>query len=87
VITPYTNGTDFEYLVAVYFQSQGYLVRRWLLYRDNGNEITEVDIYGIEFIRPFLSNTIICDCKDKAKPKLVERRNSNCQKKGNPIEK
>lgn len=73
MITTYTFGSDFEYSVAAYFQLQGYLVRKGLLYYENHSEITEVDIYATKFVRPFLSNTIVCDCKDKARPKPVER--------------
>lgn len=73
MLTTYTSGTEFEYLVAAYFQSQGYLVRRGLVYLENGNEIVELDIYGIKFLRPFLSSTIVCDCKDRVRPKPIER--------------
>ena len=73
MITTYASGSEFEYLVATYFQLQGYLVRKGLLYYENHSAITEIDIYAIKFIRPFLSNTVVCDCKDKAKPKPVER--------------
>jgi len=73
MITTYTSGSDFEYLVATYFQLQGYLVRKGLLYNENHLEITDIDIYAIKFIKPFLSNSIVCDCKDKSRPKPVER--------------
>lgn len=73
MIMTYTSGSDFEYLVATYFQLQGYLVRKGLLYKENRIAITDIDIYAIKFVRPFLSSTIVCDCKDRARPKPVER--------------
>lgn len=69
-----SKGLNFENKVVEYFRSQGYLAKRGIALTTNGKQdATDIDVYGIKFIYPFVETTLICDCKDKARPKPFER--------------
>ena len=69
------RGFRLEYLTLAVFQAQGFLVRRSvpLKYGSNNQHATDIDVLGIKFTNPFQPNLIVCDCKDKARPKPFER--------------
>lgn len=69
-----SKGFDFENKVVEYFRSQGYLAKRGIsLTTENKQDATDIDVYGTKFIYPFIETTLICDCKNKARPKPFER--------------
>ncbi len=72
---PFKSGNPVEYLVGAVFQGQGYLVRRSVPLRmsSSGRDITDVDLLGIKFTRPYQLHRIICDCKDRQKSRPYER--------------
>jgi hypothetical protein len=69
---PFQAGNHIEYLVAAVFQGEGYLVRRAVPLKI-ADDVTNIDILGIKFTKPFQPHRIICDCKDRRKSKPYER--------------
>ena len=68
------KGTGFEYDVCQLFTEQNYFTRRSIPIRSTINQdITDVDVLGIKYTYPFEKKVIICDCKNKVKPKPFER--------------
>lgn len=69
------RGDSLEYLVAAVFQGQGYLVRRSIPLREDGRgqDATDIDVLGFRFAPPLQQHIVICDCKDKQRPKPYER--------------
>ncbi len=72
---PVDKGDYLEYRISGVFQSQGYLTRRAIPLKQAGNkqDATDIDVLGIIFTAPFQGHRIICDCKNKSKPKPFER--------------
>ena len=72
---PASRGPRMEYLVAAVLQGEGYLVRRALAIRSGptGQDVTDIDVIGFRFSRPFQMHRVICDCKEKGRPKPFER--------------
>lgn len=69
-----SKGFSFENKVVEYFRSQGYLAKRGIpLTTESKQDATDIDVYGTKFIYPFIETTLICDCKNKAKPRPFER--------------
>jgi hypothetical protein len=64
-----------EYLAALVFQAQGYLVRRCipLQFGPPGTDATDIDVLGVRFTEPFQMHRIICDCKDRQRSRPYER--------------
>lgn len=69
------RGPRMEYLVAAVLQGEGYLVRRALpvQFGPEKQDVTDVDVIGLRFSRPFQLHQVICDCKDKRISKPFER--------------
>jgi hypothetical protein len=69
------RGDPMEYLAALVFQAQGYLVRRAvpLQYEPQGTAATDIDLVGIRFTQPFQVHRIICDCKNRQRSRPYER--------------
>lgn len=68
------KGFDFENSLVSFFRSQGYLAKRGIpLVVENSQDATDVDVYGMKFTYPFIETNLVCDCKNKAKPKPFER--------------
>jgi hypothetical protein len=69
------RGDPMEFLTALVFQAQGYLVRRSvpLQYGPSGADVTDIDVLGIKFTEPFQIHRIICDCKDRQRSRPYER--------------
>ena len=68
------KGTKFEYDVCQLFSEQNYFTRRSIPIKSTVNQdVTDIDVLGIKYTYPFEKKVIICDCKNKAKPKPFER--------------
>lgn len=68
------KGTEFEYNVCQLFTEQGYFTRRSIPVKSTvDQDITDIDVLGIKYTYPFEKKVIICDCKNKVKPKPFER--------------
>lgn len=68
------KGTDFEYSICQLFAEQNYFTRRSIPIKSVINQdITDIDVLGIKYTYPFEKKMIICDCKNKVKPKPFER--------------
>lgn len=68
------KGIGFEYDVCQLFTEQNYFTRRSIPIRSTINQdITDIDVLGIKYTYPFEKKVIICDCKNKVKPKPFER--------------
>lgn len=69
------RGQRLEFLVSAVFQGQGYLVRRGIPLRHGvgGEDATDIDVMGVRFTPPFQHHLIICDCKERQRPRAYER--------------
>jgi len=68
------RGTDFEYQLCKLFQKQGFFVRRAIPVKtDELKDVTDVDVLAINTLPMFRYTKVICDCKNKQKPKPYER--------------
>lgn len=68
------KGTEFEYDICQMFSEQTYFTRRSIpVVSIAGQDITDIDVLGIKYTYPFEKNLIICDCKNKVRPKPFER--------------
>lgn len=69
-----SKGFDFENSLVSFFRSQGYLAKRGVpLIVENSQDATDIDVYGLKFTYPFIETNLVCDCKNKARPKPFER--------------
>lgn len=69
------RGDNMEFMAALVFQAQGYLVRRSvpLQYGASGQDASDIDVLGTKFSEPFQLHRILCDCKDRQKSRPYER--------------
>lgn len=68
------KGTGFEYDVCQLFTEQNYFARRSIPIKTvSEQDITDIDVLGIKYTYPFEKTMVICDCKNKVRPKPFER--------------
>lgn len=73
--TGLNKGMSQEILAARYFQAHGYLVRTRvkLSVLADARDVTDIDLVGLRFGIPLAEERLICDCKNRRKPKPFER--------------